>query len=74
MEIVKRTKKPVHQLFDGFAGTSAGALILNALLIPGDKEGTKYTPEDLWHLIDHEFPQIFKHSLGKVIKNRIWIF
>ena len=68
MEIAKRTQMPVHELFDGFAGTSAGALILNALLIPGEKNGAKYTPEDIWNLIDHDFPLIFKQSFGKTLK------
>jgi uncharacterized protein len=74
MEIVKRTQFPIHELFDGFAGTSAGSLLLNALLIPGDKQGAKYTPEDLWDLVDLEFPLIFKRSYWKQIKSGFGIF
>jgi uncharacterized protein len=74
IEIVKRTQMPLHELFDGFSGTSAGALILNALLLPDDKNRAKYTPQDLWKLVDQQFPRIFKKNYWSSIKTGFGLF
>lgn len=68
-EISRRTGLAVHEIFEGFAGTSTGALILNALLLPGDKNGAKYTPDDLYKHFDKELPAIFSETLIDELEN-----
>lgn len=68
-EITERTQRAVHEIFDGFAGTSAGALILNALLLPGEDKEARFTPTTLLKKLETEFPKIFEESWWEEIES-----
>lgn len=73
-EITKRTGLAVHEIFDGFAGTSAGAFLLNALLIPGENNGAKFTPSILWKRLDDDLPKIFNETLSRELEGGFGLF
>lgn len=73
-EITKRTGLAVHELFDGFAGTSAGAFLLNTLLLPGDNKGAKFTPEELWKRLDTDLPIIFNETFCEEVEGGFGLF
>ncbi len=62
-ELERRTGKPVADLFDLIAGTSAGGLLALACLVPGEDGRPRYTAEDLISLYEEGAGRIFSSSL-----------
>lgn len=61
-EIENRTKIPISQLFDYFAGVSAGALICSLLLIKNKKGKQKYSTGKIIQIFERQCRTIFNYT------------
>ena len=67
VEIEKRMGKPISQLFDLIAGTSAGGHIALALATPGDDGKPKWSAPELAAFYREAYGRIFDNSGFKVL-------
>ncbi|MDR2978177.1 MAG: patatin-like phospholipase family protein [Rickettsiales bacterium] len=63
VEIEKRARKPISQIFDLMAGTSTGGIIVTGLCKKDERENPQYSANDLIELYREYGPYIFKSSL-----------
>jgi patatin-like phospholipase/acyl hydrolase len=68
-DIEQRTGRPIAELFDLIAGTSAGGIIALGLAKPNGKERPQYAAQDMVGLFEDEGPKIFEQSLWRKINN-----
>ena len=61
-EIENKYSKPIAQIFDYYAGSSIGSLIIAALLITDDGINPKHNCEDLFKMIEKLCKEIFQNS------------
>jgi patatin-like phospholipase/acyl hydrolase len=61
-EIENRTKIPISELFDYFAGVSAGALICSLLLIKNKKGKQKYSTGKIIQIFETQCKTIFNYT------------
>jgi hypothetical protein len=62
-EIEHRTRIPISDLFDYFAGVSAGALVCSMLLIKNKQGKQKYSTDKLIEIFETQCREIFECSL-----------
>jgi patatin-like phospholipase/acyl hydrolase len=62
-EIERRTKQPIHKLFDLIAGTSTGGILALSLVKPGKGRGAHYKAADMVQLYETQGRRIFSRSL-----------
>jgi patatin-like phospholipase/acyl hydrolase len=73
-EIENRTKIPISELFDYFAGVSAGALICSMLLIK-NKQGTqKYSTDKIIQIFEIQCNTIFDYTYTSWMKTGFGLF
>lgn len=73
-EIEKRTKMPISQLFDYFAGVSAGALICSLLLIKNEEGIQKYSTDDIINIFVSQCKIIFSYTYLGWIRTGFGLF
>ena len=69
-ELERLSGRPVHELFDLIAGSSAGGLVASALVVPGENGGARWSAEDAAGLFEREGARIFRRTLGRSVRTR----
>lgn len=69
VDLERRAKRPVAELFDLVAGTSTGGLIALALTRRGDGDRPRWSAADVLDLYLREGPRIFSRSLWRRIES-----
>lgn len=69
-ELERLSGRPVHQLFDLIAGSSAGGLVAAALCVPGEQQGARWTADEVTALFEREGGRIFQRSLRRSLRTR----
>ncbi len=67
-ELERLTGRPTHRLFDLVAGTSTGALLGMALLIPDEAGKPRFSAHDLVRLYEIGGPRVFSRSVWHQIR------
>lgn len=67
-ELERRTGRRIADLFDFVAGTSAGALLGLACLVPSDTGGSRYSATEILTLYEEEAGVVFQSSLWHWLK------
>lgn len=73
-EIEKRTNMSISELFDYFAGVSAGALICSLLLIKNEDGKQKYSANDIIEIFETQCKLIFNYTYLGWIKTGFGLF
>ena len=68
-EIENRTHVPISELFDYFAGVSAGALICSLLLIKNEEGNQKYSTTEIIQIFETQCKHIFSYTYVGWIKS-----
>lgn len=61
-EIERKYNKSISEIFDYFAGSSIGSIIIAALLITDDGKTSKYKCEELFEMIEKLCKEIFQNT------------
>ncbi|MEH3054617.1 MAG: patatin-like phospholipase family protein [Patulibacter minatonensis] len=70
-ELERLAGRPVHELFDLIAGSSAGGLVAAALCVPGeDGTGARWTATEVTGLFEREGARIFQRSMRRSLRTR----
>ena len=67
-ELERLAGRPIHAMFDVVAGTSTGALLGLALLIPDEKGRPRFTAHDMVRLYEIGGPRVFSRSVWHQIR------
>ena len=73
-EIENRTKIPISELFDYFAGVSAGALICSLLLIKNKQGKQKYSTDKIIQIFEIQCKTIFDYTYISWMKTGFGLF
>lgn len=65
----RETGKPIHELFDVFAGTSTGSLLTSGVLLPGEKRKARYTAAEFLQFYNEDGRYFFQQSWWHKLKN-----
>lgn len=69
-ELEALSGRPVHELFDLVAGSSAGGLVACAVTAPGGPGGARMSAADAAELFEREGGRIFRRTLGRSLRTR----